>query len=266
MPESRRLPLSDKDEAALRDGQVDALLDDGLDRYFAGRYEEAIHLWTRVLFLDRSHARARAYIDRARTTLAELQRRSDEMLQASRDLLEQGETDAARRLLTEAVAGSGDDVQAAALRVRLERLKRVRALGAKSKERPLVSERVERWSWQPSRRHTFGLGAAILMAVSLLALFVQAGGDPPDERAAAAAVAPSPNRVPVLSSSEVALVRARNSFARGRLSDALRALDRVGLDSPDRPAADRLRTEIQQLLLASARSSSATTITEPIRR
>ena len=89
MPESRRLPLSDKDEAALRDGQIDALLDDGLDRYFGGRYEEAIHLWTRVLFLDRSHARARAYIDRARTTLAELQRRSDEMLQASRDLLEQ---------------------------------------------------------------------------------------------------------------------------------------------------------------------------------
>ena len=160
MPESRRLPLSDKDEAALRDGQVDALLDDGLDRsvnrsmtlFMLGRYEEAIHLWTRVLFLDRSHARARAYIDRARTTLAELQRRSDEMLQASRDLLEQGETDAARRLLTEAVAGSGDDVQAAALRVRLERLERVRALGAESRERPLVSERVERWSWQPSRR------------------------------------------------------------------------------------------------------------------
>ena len=72
----------------------------GSTRYFAGRYEEAIHLWTRVLFLDRNHARARAYIERARTALAEMQRRSDELLQASRDLLEQGETDAARQLLT----------------------------------------------------------------------------------------------------------------------------------------------------------------------
>ena len=56
-----------------------------------------------------------------RTALAEVQRRSDEMLQASRDLLEQGRTDAARRMLTDAVATSGDDVQSAALRAHLER-------------------------------------------------------------------------------------------------------------------------------------------------
>ena len=127
MPESRRLPLSHEDEAALRDRQIDALLDEGLERFFAARYDEAIHLWTRVLFLDRSHARARAYIDRARTTRAEGQRRSDELLQASRELLEQGEADEARRLLTEAVAASGDEVQAAALRARR---RRVRGAGA----------------------------------------------------------------------------------------------------------------------------------------
>jgi hypothetical protein len=55
-------------------------------------------------------------------------------------------------------------------------------------------------------------------------------------------------------------------MAQGRLSEALRALDRVGLKSPDRPAADQLRVEIQQLLLASVRSSSVTTLTEPLRR
>ena len=37
-------------------------------------YEQAIHVWTRVLFLDRGHARARAYIERARSALAERQR------------------------------------------------------------------------------------------------------------------------------------------------------------------------------------------------
>ena len=48
------------DAGADRLGQAEALLVDGLDCYFAARYEDAIHIWTRVLFLDRSHARARA--------------------------------------------------------------------------------------------------------------------------------------------------------------------------------------------------------------
>ena len=41
---------------------IESLLVAGLDRYFAGDYDGAIHAWTRVLFLDRRHARARAYI------------------------------------------------------------------------------------------------------------------------------------------------------------------------------------------------------------
>ena len=44
-------------------------------------YEHAINVWTRALFLDRSHARARAYIERARSALAERQRESEELLQ-----------------------------------------------------------------------------------------------------------------------------------------------------------------------------------------
>ena len=56
---------------------------------------------------------------------------------------------------------------------------------------------------------------------------------------------------PVLSSSDVALVRAHNLFSRGRLAEALQALDRVDPDGPARLAADELRIEIQQMLLAS---------------
>ena len=63
-------------------------------------------------------------------------------------------------------------------------------------------------------------------------------------------------RLPVLSSAEAALVRARTLVARGRLSEAMVWLDRVALDSPERPEADRLRVELQQLLLASVRASS----------
>ena len=39
-------------------------------------------------------------------------------------------------------------------------------------------------------------------------------------------------------------------YARGRLAEALRALDRVAIDSELRPEADQLRVEIQRLLLA----------------
>jgi len=64
-----------------RDAKIEQLLLLGLDQYFAARYELAINVWTRALFLDRSHARARAYIERARSALAERQRESEELLQ-----------------------------------------------------------------------------------------------------------------------------------------------------------------------------------------
>jgi tetratricopeptide (TPR) repeat protein len=272
MADSKRLPSSSPDEAAVRDGQIDALLDEGLDRYFAGRYEDAIHLWTRVLFLDRSHARARAYIERARTALSEMQRRSDELLQASRDLLEQGETEAARRLLAEAVAGSGDDVQASTLLVRLERIERVRALtGTLETGLPAAAPTRGR-GWIPSPRMALALGLPVLVIAGVIAALgsgwlTQDSTDPARVATkAGAAVAAEPVRLPVLSSSEVALVRARTSVAHGRLSDALVALDRVATDSPERPAADQLRIDIQQLLMASARNLSSTTLTEHIRR
>ena len=78
--------------AAHRDSQTEALLVDGLDRYFNGQYYEAINLWTRVLFIDRSHARARAYIDRARTALAERQRHVEELLHTANELVTRGDT------------------------------------------------------------------------------------------------------------------------------------------------------------------------------
>ena len=56
-----------------------------------------------------------------------------------------------------------------------------------------------------------------------------------------------------LSSADVALIRAQTLYSRGRLAEALQVLDRVGPDSPARSAADELRVQIQQLLLASSR-------------
>src|SRR4051812_7916749 len=51
---------ADVTSASDRDAKIEQLLLVGLDHYFASRYELAINVWTRALFLDRSHARARA--------------------------------------------------------------------------------------------------------------------------------------------------------------------------------------------------------------
>src|SRR5262249_29755097 len=61
-----------------RDAKIEQLLLTGLDHYFAAQYQQAINVWTRALFLDRSHARARAYIERARSAMAERQREAEE--------------------------------------------------------------------------------------------------------------------------------------------------------------------------------------------
>jgi hypothetical protein len=265
MADSRRLPHGHEDEAAVRAQQIDALLDEGLDRYFAARYEDAIHLWTRVLFLDRTHAKARAYIERARTALGELQRRSDELLHASRELLERGDADSARRLLAEAAA-QADDVQASALRVRLERLETALAHGTHRETEPAIHVPLGTWTWRRVPRLAIAGVALAAVLAGASAVFFFTGDLPGVTNSVVAVPTNAPSRLTVLSSSEVALIRARAAFAGGRLSEAWRELERVSSDSPDRPAADQMRIEIQQLLLASARSASVTPHMESIRR
>jgi tetratricopeptide (TPR) repeat protein len=269
MVEPKRLDAAPAPEAADRDSQAETLLVDGLDRYFNGRYEEAIHLWTRVLFLDRSHARARAYIDRARSALAERQRQADELLQASHDLLEQGQTARARHLLSRAVETTGDDEHASALRSKLERLERVHAAQRPGPPVPVTDpEVVPGWSWPRRSRTVLGGILALAVAFALIGL----AGAVVQERLGLAPASDGlrPNsaaaKLPVLSSSDVALVRARTLFDRGRLAEALQALDRIHPDSPQRSSGDDLRIEIQQLLLASGRKLSGSRAADSSRR
>src|ERR1044072_273493 len=84
MSEAHRSEIARDDTApgADRDAKIEQLLLRGPHDHFADRYELAINVWTRALFIDRSHPRARAYIDRARSALAERQRESEELLQS----------------------------------------------------------------------------------------------------------------------------------------------------------------------------------------
>ncbi|MEO5821127.1 MAG: hypothetical protein ABIT71_11525, partial [Vicinamibacteraceae bacterium] len=84
-------PSSPPDDQAAR---IDQLLTAGLDEYFAGRYDSAVQVWSRVFFLDRPNPRARAYIERARSAVAERQRVAEASAAAAAD--RRGWTDPAR--------------------------------------------------------------------------------------------------------------------------------------------------------------------------
>ena len=251
MPESKRLEAATS-ETADRDSRAEALLVEGLDRYFAGQYEDAIHVWTRVLFLDRSHARARAYIDRARTAVAERHRRSEELLHTASRFLEQGEVDRARAFLTQLEAANGDDQHTAALRARVDRMERARGETEVPRVPPAGTHAVSggrkrRVSWTHVVTGGLVAGSAALVALAtVLVLQLSLGWGVSSQRLPASGRAAP---LPVLSSADVALVRARTLYARGRLAEALAALDRVERAHPRRGEADKLRIDIQRVLL-----------------
>jgi hypothetical protein len=100
---------------------IDELLVSGLDHYFAGRYELAIQAWTRIFFIDRGHARARAYIERARNAIAERQRETEELVARGLNAMRAGDGTEGRRLLTSAVARGGVGADALAALDELDR-------------------------------------------------------------------------------------------------------------------------------------------------
>ena len=105
-----------------REAKIEQLLLLGLDHYFAAEYEQAINVWTRALFLDRSHPRARAYIERARSASSERLRQSEELLHDGVAAFNRGDASEARRLLEAAMLQGAPSDQALALLDRLTRL------------------------------------------------------------------------------------------------------------------------------------------------
>jgi tetratricopeptide (TPR) repeat protein len=64
---------------------INGLLEQGRGLFRRGRLQQAIHVWTRILFLDRNNRAARAAIEQAKSVIAERQREMDALvLEAAR--------------------------------------------------------------------------------------------------------------------------------------------------------------------------------------
>ena len=105
-----------------RDARIEELLLAGLDHYFSEQHELAINVWTRVLFIDRGHARARAYIERARSAVAERQRKGDELLHTGVAASIAATPARARGCVASAVEHGASADEALALLARIDRL------------------------------------------------------------------------------------------------------------------------------------------------
>lgn len=269
-PRRSETPPGAEDEA-----RIENLLVTGLDHYFAGEFEEAINLWTRVLFLDRNHDRARAYIDRARSAQAEQQRISEALVHEGLEAFDRGEVARARALLSDALdQGASHDVALGVLG-RIDRLdagtrpatSATTSLRKRAARKPASADVNQRrgiiamWWITAAAIVIVGAIAFVLVAPNGLAWFpVQATTGAP------AALVTPPSPLPLPSPTETHLVRARSLFASGKLRDALRALDRVPASDALRPDAERLRADIQRELLAvaSAEASSASSVAAPV--
>lgn len=243
-------PLADPLTDAEREARIEQLLVSGLDEYFAGRMEQAVNVWTRVLFLDRANDRARAYIDRVRRAQAERQRESEALMHQGLQAFDDGEVERARHLLTAAVEHGAPHEQALPVLHRIGLLEMAATTGSGA---PTVRSR-----WRRANRPAAGDGhsrsAAWLLALALVALTVTGVGvflvqEASDPGLTAVAVETVTTSLPIPAASEAHLSRARQLFAAGKLPDALQALDRIDQGDAAYGEAQALRGRVQRVLL-----------------
>ena len=249
-------PVSEAD----REAKIEQLLLSGLDHYFTGQYDQAINVWTRALFLDRNHARARAYIDRARSALAERQRESEELLHNGVAAFDRGESSEARRLLEAAISQGAPPDEALAILDRLNRLdhsaRQAQTEAARKRARAVpIPETVTATSpgaWVTLVLLTMVIVAATAFGAGAFRSDWRALLERPPAATGTPAAPASNDEALIPRRGDTALARARVLAANGRLRDALATLDLVRATDPQKADADRLRADIQKQLIGMA--------------
>jgi hypothetical protein len=266
LPEAGEVPERE------RNARVEGLLLAGLDHYFSGQYELAISVWTRVLFLDRGHARAKAYIDRARSAIAERQREGEELLHTGAAAFDRGDAGAARRLLNSAVELGAPTEEALSLLERLNRLEQAnphpaRAVASRFSIDVAGDAAVSTIDKASSSRVVW-IATGVFAGLAAAGVVAWIALTRPEWLPLNPAPVPQPvaevlDPLPVPTPSEVWLSRARVLYEDGHLREALRALDAVGASDRLKGEADDLRAAIQRTLLDAARLRPAGPIAAP---
>jgi hypothetical protein len=240
-----------------RDAKIEQLLLAGLDHYLSGQYDHAISAWTRVLFLDRSHPRARAYIERARSALAERQRESEELLQSGMAAFQRGDGREARRLVQAAIETGAPSDEALAVLTRLDRLESSSVADAPPRARPPRREGAPAVT-ASARRSRLAIAIMTVLTMSAAGMYSAAllgtiNWRTPIVLQSAPAETMQGDRLSALAlprRGEQALARARALAADGHLRDALAQLDLIRPTDSQKAEADQLRGEIQLQLIA----------------
>jgi len=193
-----------------------------------------------VFFLDRTNARARAYIERARGAVAERQRLAEAAVAASEGEPSRMRDDESRTIQPDVRApgrdGEGLLVVSGALAARLA---------------PALPQSVDTPAVPPAITRPARIAHALLVAAAGVLLFVAgytvAARDRLAEWVTGVSVRPGVVADEPVHASEIALNEARQALAARRYDDARRALARIAAADPLRRQADELAAELQRV-------------------
>ena len=243
-PQSSSSLPTDPSGSDREDARIEQLLVAGLDQYFAGDFESAINLWTRVLFLDRHHDRARAYIERARSAQAEHHRQAEALVHEGLVAFDRGDVEHARALLSDALdRGASQDSTLGVL----DRIQRLDVANRSDRShRPAPRPRSAAPGHRPSAESPQPIPAARFWTLTGVSLVILGAASwwlwtssswqalwPAQAAAARMSAIPEVNTpLPVPTAAEAYLRRGRDLFDSGRLRDALAEYDRVPAGDP----------------------------------
>lgn len=254
----------------------------GEEFYSLGMFQEAIHVWTRILFLDRGNAEARQRIEAAKRAVAERHRELDSKAAEASRLLESGDVEGARSLLGSVLSVDSCHADAVALTAKLAAIERRAELSEIQPPQGSAGElagpakgillRVPKGQPPPARRvgasrlkmTAFLLGAVLAFAASALYLLenwdslVSDGTFGRGALSAGARVEHPPTPVPDLS--EIHYYHGVRLFQQERYREALAELDRLDGASPWIVEARSLTMRIEERLLRGTIEASPPTL------
>jgi len=253
------------------------LLRQGENLYSRGLYHQAIHVWTRILFLDRTNPEARLRIDKAKEAVAELQRRLDAEVAEARGLFDAGEIEGARERVRSVLAAGGSHGEAVQLAAAIEAVDRRNEQPRESsrevetvtapkttpakgvvfkvpKSPRIAAHRIGTTARSRFKMAAFLLAALLLFGVSAFYLSenweaIVSDGAFGHPAGLATAVPPDRLAASVPDLSELRYYNGERLFAQGRYREALAELRRVDRDSAVVAEARSLILRIEDRLL-----------------